>query len=243
MDEVIDATRAPDWTFVAPKTAGGAPRLARRAAASALLAMVVQLAKGYARLESGRVSAVVDRAGAADLAIVAALAVFLQTIRPEQGLGLGRDHPLHRRPLRRAGPRPRAQPDPLRLDQPDAAVGHERPGAVLDRRLVVSRSGGRPGRRCCWFAANALWRRGAAAGWRARLARSRAPSAGPAGWIAAAARAGVIGAGGGWIAFNTLVLNPYQTQAVGRPLAGRLREDACCAYETCARAEPRRRAV
>ena len=98
---------------------------------------------------------------AVDLIILAALAVFVQAISPHKFVGWGVMVALPDLAASCSATLGfEAQPLPLRRRPNRAAVGHERPGPVLDRRLVVPALLGRLRAACCWSLAYALWRRG-----------------------------------------------------------------------------------
>ncbi|MEO7026642.1 MAG: aminopeptidase, partial [Caulobacteraceae bacterium] len=211
MDEVVDATAAPDWTFVLPKTAAVILALLAALAVSVLAAMLIQAAKGYHNFQIGEYLLWWVAPEAVDLAVLAVLAIFLQTISPNKlwgwgaitlyivarfavpGVGLEHNLILY------------GTTNPVPLSDMNGQ-GRFWIGAWWFRLYWAAWAG------LLLIAANALWRRGAERGWPSRLAEARRRMSGPALRLAVVALLVATGAGG-WIAFNTLVLNRYQTQA------------------------------
>ncbi len=211
MDAVIDATRAPDWAFVAPKALAVFLALLAAVAASTVAAVLIQLGKGYGRLEPLAYLLGWIAPAAADLAIVAALAIFLQVLAPSKAWGWGATT------LYIVG---RFAVPGLGFEHNLIFYGSTNPVPLSDMD-----GEGRYWIGAWWFrawwaawaalllvAANAFWRRGADLRWRARLAEAARRMRGSPTWFAAGCLA-AIAASGGWIALNTLALNRYQTQA------------------------------
>ena len=89
MHEIIDATPAPDWTFVLPKTLAVALVLISTLAASIAAAMLIQTFKGYHHYEIGKYLLWYLVPHAVDLTLVAILAVFIQVLSPNKFVGWG----------------------------------------------------------------------------------------------------------------------------------------------------------
>ena len=85
--EIIDAAPVPDWAFVAPKTAAITLVLISTMAVSVLVAVIIQLLKGYGDLELGKYLVWYLLPQSVDCFLVAALAVFLQAISPHKFVG------------------------------------------------------------------------------------------------------------------------------------------------------------
>jgi len=89
MHEMIDATPAPDWTFVAPKMLAVSLVLIATLLASVLAAALVQIAKGYFNFEPGKYLLWYVLPNGVDLIELAALAVFGQVVAPNKFAGWG----------------------------------------------------------------------------------------------------------------------------------------------------------
>ncbi|MGH7025294.1 MAG: ABC transporter permease subunit, partial [Caulobacteraceae bacterium] len=87
--EIIDATPAPDWTFILPKTAAVSLVMAAILLVGVLAAIIVQSLKGYYDFELGEYLAWYVAPGVVDLTIISALAVFGQVIAPNKFAGWG----------------------------------------------------------------------------------------------------------------------------------------------------------
>ncbi|MDQ2859272.1 MAG: ABC transporter permease subunit [Pseudomonadota bacterium] len=208
--EMIDATPAPDWTFVIPKTAAVALVLIATVLASIAAALIVQAAKGYYHFELGKYLLWYLVPQSADLIVLAALAVFLQTLSPSKFVGWG-----------------------LMLLYIVALFAL--PGLGVEHNLIVfggvnpvplsdMNGQGRFWIGAWWFrlywgaaslilliAAYALWRRGTETRFSPRLARAPDRLKGPAGVLAVASVAVLLGSGA-FIFLNTDIWNPYRTQ-------------------------------
>jgi aminopeptidase N len=208
--EMIDATPAPDWTFLIPKTAAVILVLVSTLLASVAAALIVQAIKGYYDFELAKYLLWYVAPNAVDLSILAALSIFIQSISTHKVVGwlammlyivLGITLPS------------------LGLEHNLIFYGHTNPVPLSDMN-----GQGRFWIGAWWFraywaawaalllvAAFALWRRGAETRFAPRLARLPARLRGPVGWWAAASVLAIIGAGA-FIYENTNVLNPYRTQ-------------------------------
>ncbi|MHB8284206.1 MAG: M1 family metallopeptidase, partial [Caulobacteraceae bacterium] len=208
-EEIIGATPTPDWVFVAPKIAAITLVLAAMLAFSVLTALVVQALRGYAAFEVGKYLWWYVVPETVDVALIAVLAVFLQTLVPHKFLGwglmvillvsqialpkLGLEHNLY-----------------LYASGPDVPLSD-----MNDQGLFgVAR---------WWFRAYwsaialvlavltyAFWRRGAQVGLGVKLKRLPGRLWGPAGAVLAAGLVATLGVGG-FIFLNTNIWNTYRT--------------------------------
>lgn len=87
--ELIDATPLPDWAFVIPKTLAIALVLVSTFLVSVVVAVAVQLIKGYTHLELVNYLVWWVLPQAADCLLLAVLAVFLQVLSPHKFVGWG----------------------------------------------------------------------------------------------------------------------------------------------------------
>ena len=208
--EMIDATPAPDWSFLIPKTAAVILVLVSTLLASVAAAVTVQAVKGYYNFEFGKYLLWYLAPNAADLSILAALAIFIQALSPHKFVGwlmmmiyivLGIALPS------------------LGLEHNLIFYGHTNPVPLSDMNGQGRFWIGAWWFRAYWGAwaalllvtAFALWRRGAETRFAPRLARLPARLRGPLGWWAAASALAIAGAGA-FIYYNTNLLNPYRTQ-------------------------------
>ncbi len=211
--EIVDATPVPDWAFVAPKILAIALVLISTVIVSVIAAVMIQAMKGYFDFRIDRYLLWYILPLSVNLTFTAVLAVFLQAISPHKFIGWGLMMLVVV-----AG-----------MTLPDAGFDHALyifGGGFLGPIIPLSDMNGQ-GKfwigawwiRLYWSAfcvilavlAYALWRRGTESRLKPRLARLPARLTGKAGLTAAAAL--VLFAGtGGWIFYNTNVLNEYRTQ-------------------------------
>ncbi len=213
LHEIVDSTPASDWTFVAPKVLAITIVLAATIAVSVLAGVLVQLAKGYTAIELTDYLYWYALPSLVFCFCIAALAVFFQAVSPHKFVGwglmllyliatlvlgqLGFDHNLY-----------------LYATSPDMPLsemnenGHYWIGvawfqaywAVFALFLVVL--------------AYSLWRRGADTRLLPRLRALPRRLSGTAGVLAATLL--VLFAGlGGWIFYNTNILNDYRSNVAG----------------------------
>ncbi|HEY5072994.1 MAG TPA: M1 family aminopeptidase [Caulobacteraceae bacterium] len=208
--EMIDATPAPDWTFIVPKTAAVSLVLIAALLTSIAAAIVVQAVKGWFDFQLGEYLLWYVLPNSVDLIILAALAVFAQVVSPNKfaGWGVMVLYIIVRFALPSSG-----------LEHNLYNFGGVNPVPLSD----MNRQGrfwiGAWWLRLYWGAfsllllavAYALWRRGTVASLRSRLARAPARLRGPAGVIALAAALVFAGAGL-FIYQNTNVWNTYRTR-------------------------------
>lgn len=208
--EIIDATPAPDWAFVAPKTVAISLVLVSTLLVSVLAAILSQVFHGYFKFELDKYLLWYVLPQSVDFILVAVLAVFLQAISPHKFIGwalmviymvttitftnLGFEHKLYNY------------------------------GAVTDTPFSdMNRLGkfwiGAWWLRLYWTAfavallvlAYGLWRRGTESRLLPRLRRLPSRLNGPAGVVMGVALAVFAGVGG-FVYLNTNVLNPYRTK-------------------------------
>jgi ABC-2 type transport system permease protein len=205
--ELTGATPAPDWAFLLPKVAAVSAVLAATTLAGAGAGVLVQALKGWTRFEVGNYFAWFVAPTVVQLVLVAVLSVFVQSIVPSKAIGWGAmllyvvslsalsragfEHVLYR--YAATPPTPLSDMNGAGRFWIGAAWLQVYWGLFAVILLVL---------------AHALRRRGAEEPLRARLRALPARLAGPAGVVAAVAAVGWAAAGG-WIWFNTNVLNPY----------------------------------
>jgi len=209
MHEIVDSTPAPDWAFVVPKILAISVVLFATLLASTAAGVAVQALKGHFAFELGKYFGWYVLPWTVTVVLFAVLAIFMQTLAPHKAVGwmlmllfvvaqvtldrVGFQHNLYQY----AG----TPPVPLsdmngRGDFAGFAAwfrAYWTAGALL---LAVL--------------AYALWRRGASAPLKDRMLRLPARLRGTAGAVAAVAVLVMAGLGG-WIFYNTNVLNEYRT--------------------------------
>ena len=208
--EIVDATAAPDWAFMAPKVLAITLVLLASFVVGALVAVVFQLAHGYTRIEPAAYLLWFILPGLIAAVQLAALSVFVQALVPHKFMGwavmlvylvasitlttIGFEHNLYNYG-----------------GSPDAPLSDMN---GLGRFWI-----GRAWFQVYWLAfalmllvaSHLLWRRGADVRLRPRLARLRGRLAGTPGWLLGGAA--LLWAGTGcFIFYNTNVLNEYRTQ-------------------------------
>jgi len=209
MHEIVDATPAPDWTFLLPRIAAVTGVLAATVVAGVATAVLVQLAKGWTQLELWNYLVWFAAPTMYSLFLFAVLAVFVQSVVPSKPLGwaamlvyfialvsltrAGFQHPLYR--WSSTPPTPLSDMNGLGRFWIGAAWLQLYWLLVAVVVLVV---------------AHLLRRRGTEARLGPRLRALPARLRGTAGLVGALAGAGAL-ATGGWVYFNTNVLNTYRT--------------------------------
>ena len=210
IQELVDATPAPAWTFVLPKVLAITLVLLATVAAGIAAAIAVQVFRGYTRFELVNYFLWYVVPWTIDVAQLAVLALFIQVLVPHKFVGwlvmlvvivsqvvlarLGYEHNLYQYA---GGP-----------DVPLSDMNGQ--GHFAADRLWF---------RAYWTAAavilvvltNALWRRGDAGSLMVRVRALPRRLAGRAIWVGAAATV-ALAAVGGYIFYNTNVLNEYRTQ-------------------------------
>lgn len=219
MHEIVDATVAPDWVHLLPKIAAVVGVLVAAGLAGIATAVVVQAVRGWTTFEIGHYLLWYLLPQTVGAALVAVLAVFVQTLVPHKMIGwavmlvyvvatlvlaaLGFEHNLY-----------------LYAGTPEVPLsdmngqGHFWVSAAWFQAYWAA---------CALVLvvlAYALRRRGAESSLRQRLARLPQRLRGGAGlWLAAG---GLAWAGlGGWIFYNTNVLNRYETRPEREALLAR----------------------
>ena len=209
MHEIIDSTPAPDWTFVAPKVLALFAVLASCIAISVAAGVLVQVMKGFSAINIGQYLIWYALPALFACFTFAALAVFAQVITPHKFIGwgvmlvyligsitlaqLGFDHNLYL-----YGGTPNT---PLsEMNQSShywiGAAWFQLYWSLFALLLIVL--------------TYSLWRRGGDTRLFPQLARLPRRLAGPAGMMAAALLVSFAGVGG-WIYYNTNVLNDYRS--------------------------------
>ena len=209
INEIIDATPAPDWVFVLPKIVAIAIVLFIMAIISAVAALCVQAIKGYFDFELVHYLSWYLLPWLVTMAQYAVLAVFIQMLVPNKYGGLL-----------------------VTLLILAAQIAFPRFGWENHLYLYASTSPvplsdmngqGEFARHAAWFRvywsaaaivlallAYGLWRRGASAPLKLRLRRLPSKLQGTAGWMMAGAVAAMLGSGG-FVYYNTHVLNDWRT--------------------------------
>jgi ABC-2 type transport system permease protein len=208
--EIIDATPVPDWMFVGPKTLAISLVLISTLIVGVVVAIAMQAVKGYFHFEVGKYLLWWVLPHSIDFVLLAALAIFVQTLSPHKYVGwafmavylistfvlanLGFEHDLYRFD---GGPE-------VPLSDMNG-LGRYWIGAYWLRLY--------------WSAfalillvlAYGLWRRGTEVLLAPRLRALPRRLRGTAGVILAIAVATFLGSGA-FIFYNTNILNPYRTQ-------------------------------
>jgi len=216
LHEILDATPAPDWAFAVPKMLAITLVLASTLAGSALVAMGIQLVKGYTTLEISHYLLWYLVPWTIDVTQYAVLAVFVQALVPTKPMGwmVMMAYIISQSALQ--------------------ALGFEHPlfvyGASTPEPLSDMNGQGVYAAHAAWFRAfwsacalvlatlsTVLWRRGTVISLRERLPRLRTRLAGPSGVLVATGLAAMIGLGA-WVVYNTNVLNTYRTAEAERDL-------------------------
>ena len=209
MHEIVDGTPAPDWAFLVPKLVALTLVLFATLLASTLAAVAVQALKGYTQFEFGRYLLWYVLPLTVTVTHYAVLAVFMHVLAPNKAVGwmLMLGYLVSRIAL-----------GPLGLDH-----GLYRFGAAPDVPLSDMNGRGDFAAHAAWFNAYwsaaalllavfayALWQRGTIASLGLRLGRAPGRLAGAPGVVAGFAVA-AMAALGGWIFYNTNVLNRYES--------------------------------
>jgi len=207
--EIIDATPVPDWMFIAPKTGAIALVLVSTMLTGVVVAMLTQLVRGYTELEVGHYLLWYVLPNALDMTLVAILALLIQALSPNKYVGwavmvvylistivmssLGFEHNLYQYG---GGP---GVPLSDMNGQGNYWIGaywfRLYWGAFALALLVL---------------AYGLWRRGAEVRFLPRLRRLPHKLRGAPAMILAIALV-VFAGSGGFIFYNTNILNPYRT--------------------------------
>jgi aminopeptidase N len=207
--EIIDATAAPDWAFIAPKTLAISLVLISTFSVSIVVAMVIQAIKGYFNFELGEYLLWWLIPQSIDVILIAILAIFIQALSPHKFVGwglmtlwlisslvmgnLGFEHNLYQ-----YGSGPSVPLSDLNRQ------GHFWIGAYWFRLYWAAFA------TILLVLAYGLWRRGTETRFMPRLRRLPHRLKGRAGVLLAVAVTTFV-ASGGYIFVNTNVWNPYRT--------------------------------
>ncbi|WP_114951761.1 ABC transporter permease/M1 family aminopeptidase [Sphingosinicella terrae] len=215
--EIIDATPIPNWAFALPKALAVALVLVATVLVSVAAGMLVQMLKGYTDFELGKYFLWYILPSGYDMMLLAILSIFVQSLSPNKYVGwgimvlwlvagmifsgLGLEHNLYLYG---------ETPDEPLSDMNGAGIYWKGAwwfrlywGAIAIVLLVL---------------AHLLWRRGTETRLKPRLRRMPARLRGTPGLIAGGAIM-VAALTGGWIFYNTNVLNPYLTSDHGERMA------------------------
>jgi len=206
--EILDATPAPDWAFALPKILAISLALVATLCASMLVAVAIQLLKGHVELELSHYLLWYVLPSSIDVTLIAILAVFVQTLAPSKQLGWLAMTLLIVGQIALAS---------VGLEHPLFLYGQSTPEPLSDMN-----GQGEFARHATWFRAYwsacalllsvlaiCLWRRGSHVSLSTRLRRLPARLAGLPGALSATALLSMGGLGG-WILYNTNVLNEYR---------------------------------
>ncbi len=207
MHEIIDATSLPNWAYLVPKTIALSAVLFATLLISTVAAVLIQLGRGQTDLQLGQYVAWYLVPTTVDMILLAVLAIFVQALSPNKFIGwgvmvvyvvatitlsnIGFEHPLYT-----YGSTGNTQLSDMNGDQIGGTMGWWLRlywGGVAVMLAVL---------------AHLLWRRGTAANLMPHLRRMPARLAGVPGVILAAGVA-TAAATGGYIFYNTNVLNEY----------------------------------
>lgn len=209
VNEIVDATPSADWAFVVPKIVAIAMVLFSMALISVVAALCVQAIRGYFSFELSHYLTWYVLPWLLNMVMYAVLAVFVQMLVPHKFGGLlvtllvlvaqlsltklGFEHNLYHF----------AGHSPVPLSDMNGQGEFVKHAAWF--RLYWSAFAA-----ILAVLAYALWRRGASSPLKGRLQRLPSRLKGPAGWMTASAAA-VMVAVGGYIYYNTNVINEYRT--------------------------------
>lgn len=229
MHEILDATAAPDWAFMAPKVLAIALVLLATLLAAALTAVVFQLAHGYTQINPADYLLWFVLPGFIGAVLLAALSVFVQTLVPHKFIGwavmlvyivatitlnnIGFEHNLY-------------------------TYGGEPTVPLSDMNGMGRFWIGRAWFQAYWLAfalmlmvaAHLLWRRGVETHLAPRLRRMTSRLRGTPGLVLGAAAAAWVGIGS-YNFYNTNILNEYRTRLQEEKLTADF-EKALLAFET-----------
>ncbi len=207
--EIVDATPAADWAFLAPKIFAIAIVLFIMAGLSVLGALAVQTIKGYTNYELSHYLWWYLAPWLLSMLAYAVLAVFIQVLVPNKYAGLLVVMLILAAQISFPG---------FGLENHLYLYSSTTPVPLSDMNGQGKFAGYAAWYRLYWAGAMlilavlsyALWRRGASAPLKARLTRLPARLKGNAGWGVAAGALIMLGAGG-YIMYNTHVLNEWRS--------------------------------
>jgi ABC-2 type transport system permease protein len=206
--ELIDAAPMPNWAYVLPKTLAMALVLVSMLIVNVLASITLQLSLGYKQLELGKYLLWYVLPVSFDMLLLAALAIFIQSLSPHKAVGWGimtlfvmwqELNKVIQHNLLDYGGTP-----PMPLSDLNGA-GSFWKGAWTFRLYWGAFAA------LLLLAAHLLWRRGTEIRLKPRLTRARRSLIGAPGWVAAAALLTFI-ATGAFAYYNTNILNHYQTK-------------------------------
>jgi hypothetical protein len=229
MHEIVDATSAPGWTHLVPKIGAIALVLVATGLVAVFTAMAIQLAKGYARLEPLGYLGWYLWPTVVTALHVAVLSVLVQVLVPQKFIGWGvmLVYVVATTALSTAG-----------FEHNLYHYAGTSPVPLSDMSGMSRFWVGQAWFQLYWsafavllaVAAHAFWRRGPGGTLRQRWPQARARLRGGAGVLALGAGLVFIGTGG-FIYWNTNVLNPYLTQPEDEAMTAAA-EKALLPYET-----------
>lgn len=211
MHEIIDATSLPNWAYLIPKTLALSAVLFGTVVISMVGAVLIQLARGQTNVELGQYFAWYLVPLTLDMILLAVLAIFVQGLSPNKYVGwavmvvlfvaqitlnnVGFQHPLYNYPLAGTGS---VQLSDMNADNVGGAAAWWLRLYWAGFALVLA------------VLAHLLWRRGTDVPLRSRMKLMGRRLAGGPGILLAV---GLIVAftTGGFIFYNTNILNPYLT--------------------------------
>lgn len=213
INEIIDATPSPDWAFLAPKVFAISALLLTMGLASIGAAISVQLLKGFTTIELGHYFIWYLAPWFILMTLYAVLAIFIQLLVSHKFVGLLVMLLFYIVQL--TLPR-------LGFEDNLYIYAGTSPVPLSDMNGLGRFAGYRAWYLAYWSAGAAilltltyaLWRRGASAPLLARLKQLPRRLAGPAGGVAVVS-ASVMAVIGGYIYYNTHVLNDYRTYLEG----------------------------
>lgn len=209
--EIIDATPIPGWAFLLPKMVAVAVALVAMLAAGMAGAIGLQLVRGYTALEWGRYFEWYLLPLSVDVALIAALSVFVQAVSPNKFVGWG---------VLVVYTVATVVMYELGFEDRLYSFGSLPPEPLSDVNAAGGLATGAWWFRLYWSAAalillclaHLIWRRGTDARLSLRLRRVPAQLRSPTGATIAAVLL-VFGGTGAFLWQNTHVLNPYRTKS------------------------------
>ncbi|MFN3944763.1 MAG: ABC transporter permease/M1 family aminopeptidase [Allosphingosinicella sp.] len=209
MHEIVDATPLPNWAYVVPKTIAVSLVLLTTVMISVVAAILVQLLKGHSELELGKYFLWYILPFTFDMVLFAVLAVFVQALSPNKYIGWGVMvlYLIARMVLGTIGFQHNLY---LYAGVPAVPLSDMNGAGIYWEAAWWFRLYWGAFALLLLVAAHLLWRRGTETRLKPRLARAPARLKGQPGLIAGAA-ALVFAASGGWIFYNTNILNDYCT--------------------------------
>ncbi|HET7434113.1 MAG TPA: M1 family aminopeptidase [Thermoanaerobaculia bacterium] len=216
--ELIDAAPMPNWAYVVPKTMAMALVLVSMLIVNVLASITLQLSLGYTALELGKYLLWYVLPVSFDMLLVAALAIFVQSLSPHKTVGWGimtlfvawqEFNKILKHNLLNYGGKPMMPLSDLN------GAGSFWKGAWTFRLYWAAFAV------LLLVAAHLLWRRGTEIRLKPRLTRARRALLGAPGWVAAAALLTFVGTGA-YAFYNTNILNRYQTDDAANEHAAEL---------------------